>query len=196
MRGLLGTILAIGVGYLLGGLLFGVIVPRAFGVDIYSVGSGNPGTANVARTMGKAKAVLTVVGDIGKGAAAAGLGAWLGDGSAAAHAAGFAAVVGHCFPLWRPKGGGKGVATAIGALLVTAPLVGVGSLVLWAVQLAVTRVASAGSLLLAVAWVPAVAATGARGWQLIWTAAMALLVLARHHENIRRLATGTERRVG
>jgi glycerol-3-phosphate acyltransferase PlsY len=191
-----GSAIAIVFGYLAGSALFGVIVPRLAGVDIYSVGSGNPGTANVARTLGKRRAVFTVIGDIGKGALAAAAGLWLGDTDALGYAAGFAAVVGHCFPIWRPAGGGKGVATAIGALLVMSPLVGVGSLVLWGLQLILTRVASAGSLILAVAWVPVLAAVGERGWSLVWATAIAVLVLARHHENIRRIATGTERRVG
>jgi glycerol-3-phosphate acyltransferase PlsY len=190
-----GTALAIAIGYLAGSALFGVLVPRLSGVDIYAVGSGNPGTANVARTLGKRQAALTVVGDIGKGALAAAAGLWLGDTDALGYAAGFAAAVGHCFPIWKPTGGGKGVATAIGVLLVMSPAVGVASLILWAVQLTVTKVASAGSLMLAVAWVPALAAVGERGWPLVWATAIAVLVLVRHHENIRRLATGTERRV-
>lgn len=191
----MGTALALALGYLIGGALFGVIVPKMSGVDIYAVGSGNPGTANVARTIGRRRAALTVVGDIGKGAAAAAIGAGLGSGEAIAYAAGFAAVAGHCFPFWRPRGGGKGVATAIGVFLVATPWLGLGSLILWSVQLAITKVASAGSIGLAVAWVPVNAALGERGWQLAWTAAIAALVLGRHHENIRRLAAGTERRV-
>ncbi len=190
----MGAIAAIAAGYLLGGALFGVIVPRLSGVDIYSVGSGNPGASNVARTLGKKHALATVIGDIGKGSLAAALGLWAGS-DALGYAAGLAAVAGHCFPLWRPGGGGKGVATAVGVLLVMSPWVGVGSLVVWAVQLVVTRVASAGSLLLAAAWVPALALVGERGWELVWAAAMAALVVARHRENIMRLAAGTERRV-
>lgn len=192
----MGTAIAIAIGYLGGSVLFGVIVPRLAGVDIYAVGSGNPGTANVARTLGKRRAALTVLGDIGKGALAAAVGLWLGDTDALGYAAGFAAVVGHCFPVWKPGGGGKGVATAIGVLLVMSPWVGAGSLVLWGVQLTLTKVASAGSLILAVAWVPALAAMGERGWSLVWATAMAVLVLVRHHDNIRRLVSGTERRVG
>ena len=189
-----GVIAAI-VGYVLGSVLFGVLVPRLAGVDIYTVGSGNPGTANVARTMGRRLAAATVIGDIAKGAVAAAIGLALLD-SAGAYGAGFAAVVGHCFPVWRPAGGGKGVATSIGALLVASPWVGVASLVVWAAQLSITRVASTGSLLLAAMWVPAVMVAGGRSWDLVWTAAMSILVIARHHENIRRLVTGTERRVG
>lgn len=191
----MGSIVAIVVGYALGTALFGVIVPRMMGVDIYAVGSGNPGSSNVARTVGKKKALGVVVGDIAKGAVAAGVGMWLGDTVAAGYAAGFAAVAGHCYPFWRLRGGGKGVATAIGVLLVMSPWVGIGSLLFWAGQLAITKVASAGSLVLAAAWVPAVAIGGDRGWGLAWVAATSLLVVGRHHENIGRLATGTERRV-
>ena len=192
----MGTLAAVVIAYLLGSALFGVIVPKLSGVDIYSVGSGNPGTANVARTVGKQRALLTVLGDIGKGSLAAGAGLWIGDGESIGYAAGLAAVVGHCFPFWRLQGGGKGVATAIGVFLVTSPVIGVGSLIFWGIQLAITKVASAGSLLLAIAWVPALAIAGERGWSLVLAAAIAVLVLARHHENIRRLVAGTERRVG
>jgi len=191
---MIGALVA-ATGYLFGSILFGFLVPRLRGVDIYSVGSGNPGTANVARTMGKRMAAATVVGDIAKGSAAALVG-WALLDSAGAYGAGFAAVVGHCFPVWRPAGGGKGVATSIGALLVASPWVGLTSLLVWVAQLSITRVASAGSLLLAVLWVPAVLVAGGRGWELAWTGAMSFLVIVRHHENIRRLLTGTERRVG
>lgn len=191
----MGTVFALGVAYLIGGALFGVIVPRLAGVDIYTVGSGNPGASNVARTLGKKTALLTVAGDIGKGSAAAAVGMWLGGSATAGFAAGFVAVVGHCFPFWGLRRGGKGVATAIGVWLVMAPWVGVASLALWGLQLAVTRVASAGSLILAAAWAPALVVAGERGWALVWAAAISVLVLARHHENIRRLARGTERRV-
>ena len=106
-------IAAIVAGYLLGSVDFGVIVPRLLGVDIYGTGSGNPGATNVLRTMGRKEAALVLLGDLAKGVGAAALGSWAG-GPVIGFAAGLAAVVGHCFPVWHRFKGGKGVAAAGG----------------------------------------------------------------------------------
>ncbi len=180
------------VGYLIGSLDFGVIVTRLAGIDIYSVGSGNPGASNVLRTVGKGAAAATLAGDVAKGVAAAMIGElWVGE--AAGFAAGFAAVAGHCWPLWHGFKGGKGVATAVGAVLWLEPLLGLVLIVGWAAVVAVGRIASVASLLVALVLVPALAFFGHRGWSLGWAAAMAVLVVTRHHQNIRRLLAGRER---
>lgn len=181
-------------GYLLGSVDFGVIVPRLRGVDIYAAGSGNPGATNVLRTMGKKAALAVMLGDLGKGLAAAALGD-LVVGEAAGFAAGFAAVVGHCFPIWHRFHGGKGVATAAGAIAWLEPPLGIGLLLVWFVLTAVAKRASLASLLMASALVPGIALFGHRGWSLGWASAAALLVIARHHENIRRLLGGSEHRI-
>lgn len=178
-------------GYLIGSTDFGVIVPRLFGVDIYGVGSGNPGTTNVLRTMGKGAAAAVLAGDMLKGLAAAALGTLAGP-DAVGFAAGFAAVVGHCFPVWHRFKGGKGVATAGGMILWMAPIVGAILVPAWAVITAILKKASVASLLLATAMVPSLAAAGRRGWSLIWAAGAALLILYRHSGNISRLLTGSE----
>lgn len=179
-------------GYLLGSIDFGVIIPRLRGVDIYSRGSGNPGTTNVLRTMGRKAAVAVMLGDLAKGLVAAAVGD-LTVGTAAGFAAGLAAVTGHCFPIWHRFRGGKGVATAAGMMLWLEPLVGAVLLAVWAVLAFVIRRASIASLLVAVALVPGVLLADHRGWPVVWTAGVALLVVVRHHSNIRRLVTGDER---
>jgi len=188
--------------YLIGSIDFGVIVPRALGVDIYSVGSGNPGTSNVLRSLGKGPAALVLLGDGAKGAVAAAIGAaWPGAINSAispetlAVACAFFAVLGHIAPIWYRFRGGKGVATAIGAAIYLAPIFGLMLAVLWLIVTLVFKVASVASLGAMVLYVPGLALSGYRGWALAWAGAIAVLVVARHAPNIRRLAAGSERTV-
>jgi glycerol-3-phosphate acyltransferase PlsY len=97
--------------------------------------------------------------------------------------------------VWHRFRGGKGVATAFGAILWMEPLVGLGLVAIWALFLAVTRVSSIGSLVATVLMVPGVALTAASAWSLVWVAAITVLVLFRHGENIRRLGRGEERSI-
>lgn len=188
------SIAAVAAGYLIGSIDFGVILPRLFGVDIYSVGSGNPGTTNVLRTMGRGMAAATLVGDVAKGLAAAVLGDVAG-GTAAGFAAGFGAVVGHCFPVWHRFRGGKGVATAGGSQFWLEPILGAILVGLWALIVAVTRKASIASLFLAVLLVPGVLLFDVRGWALAWAGAISVLVIYRHRGNIGRLIAGAEHEI-
>jgi len=182
---------AIVAGYLLGSVDFGVIVPRMFGIDIYGAGSGNPGATNVLRTVGRREAALVLLGDLAKGAAAAALGWWAG-GEAIGWAAGLAAVVGHCFPVWHRFRGGKGVAAAGGAVLFLAPYTALVLIGVFVLVVALTRKASLGSLAAVAGLVPVLAAFGRRGWSLGLAGAICVLVLIRHLPNIRRLLRGAE----
>lgn len=194
--------LAVVVGYVLGSVDFAVWVARARGVDIYEVGSGNPGTSNVARTLGKGAAALVLVGDLLKGTIAAAIGFVLlpepaggvlsGWGLSAL--AGFFAVVGHCFPILHKFKGGKGVATALGVLLFLNPILGVALGALWAILVAVTRTASIGSLTVLLLTPVVYWFTGPLGTvditpfgSLVWVTAIVVLVLLRHAPNIRRI---------
>lgn len=188
------TLLVVAIGYLLGSVDFGVIVPRLAGVDIYGAGSGNPGASNVLRTMGKKAALAVMLGDMSKGVVAAMVGDLVVGGSAG-FASGFAAVVGHCFPVWHRFRGGKGVATGGGMMVWLEPALGIGLILVWVLLTAVAKRASLGSLLVAVALLPGVVLFGHRGWPLLWAALAALLVIIRHHENIRRLLGGSEHRM-
>lgn len=195
------VMIALGASYLIGSIDFGVIVPKLFGVDIYDSGSGNPGTSNVLRTMGKGPAALVMVGDALKGTVAAAIGGYFGGAGAAwsaetlAVACAFAAVLGHVAPLWHRFRGGRGVATAIGALLYLAPVFGVVLAIGWLAMTFIGKIASIASLVAMAVYVPGLALAGYRGWSLAWALAIVVLVVARHRSNIVALARGEERRV-
>jgi len=182
------------VAYLVGSLNFGVLVARARGVDIYSEGSGNPGTSNVMRVLGKKLAAVVLLGDGAKGAITAALGALVID-PAFGYVTLFVAVIGHAFPVWHRFRGGKSVATTLGGLLFLAPLVGAILAGIWIVTLVVWKTASIGSLIVMALMVPMLAITGRRGSELVWAAATALFVIARHSSNIKLLLSASERKV-
>ena len=196
------VLIPLAIAYLIGSIDFGVIVPRMLGVDIYSVGSGNPGTSNVLRSLGKGPAGLVLLGDGAKGAAAAAIGTmWAGSISSSmsaetlAVACAFAAVLGHIAPIWYRFRGGKGVATAIGAAVYLAPVFGLVLAILWLIVTLAFKVASIASLGAMVLYVPGLVLSGYHGWALVWAAGIAVLVTVRHIPNIRRLAAGSERTV-
>jgi glycerol-3-phosphate acyltransferase PlsY len=184
-------------GYLLGSIPFGVIATRLGGVgNIRDVGSGNIGATNVLRTGRRDLALITLVGDAGKGAAAVLLAAWLFSPTAAALAGG-AAFLGHLFPAWLRFRGGKGVAIFFGILFAVAWPVGIGAALIWIAMAAVFRFSSLAALT-AAALVPVLfivlhQATTARLWLAV---GMAVLIFVRHNENIRRLLKGVEPRLG
>ncbi|WP_411837719.1 glycerol-3-phosphate 1-O-acyltransferase PlsY [Paracoccus sp. ME4] len=183
-------------GYLLGSVPFGLVITRALGLgDLRQIGSGNIGATNVLRTGNKGAALATLLLDSGKGAIAVLLARHFG-GEAAAILAGGAAFLGHCFPVWLGFRGGKGVATFLGTLIALAWPVGLAACGLWALTAAVTRISSLSALVAAVLS-PAVALWGlGRGDIAAVAAFMAVLILIRHHANIRRLLDGSEPRIG
>ena len=187
-------ILAIVAAYLLGSVSFGVLVARSQGIDIHTVGSGNTGTSNVMRVLGKKLGAVVLIGDAGKGMLAAALGVWMVD-PAFGYVTLFAAVIGHAYPVFHRFRGGKSVATTLGGFVVLAPAVGVALTVIWAVILIVWRTASVGSIIVMVLAVPLLALTGKRGSDLVWSAIIVIFVLIRHGGNIRRLVQGSERKV-
>ncbi len=190
-------------GYSLGSVPFAVIVSHAFGLaDPRTVGSGNPGATNVLRSGNKLAAILTLVGDAAKGALAmfivslvvAPVGA--GDTPLLVTVAGVAAFLGHVFPFTLGFKGGKGVATALGVLLMFSPLLGGIVLGAWLITVALTRYSSLGALVAAL--VSPIAA-----WFLLANFATAtaatlisLVLIIRHRTNIANLLAGTEGRVG
>ncbi len=188
----------VGVAYLLGSVAFAVLLVRlSTGKDIRTEGSGNAGATNVLRAHGKGLGLAVAVLDVAKGA----LAVWLVRLATAdpryAAAAAFAAVLGHVFPLYYGFRGGKGVATAVGAFLVLAPwptLVCVGVFVL---VVAVTRYVSLGSVV-AMVLLPPVAGLlfHAPRPVVLAAAATAVLIVVKHRDNLKRLAAGTERKLG
>ena len=196
------SLFAVVAGYVIGSIDFAVLVGKLNGVDIYSVGSGNPGTSNVLRTMGKGAAVAVLIGDLLKGFGAALLGSLLApdgagllEGDGLATAAGFMAVVGHCYPIFHRFKGGKGVATGLGVLLWVNPIVALGLAVAWAVLVKVTKVASIGSLVVVSAAIPLLIWQGEPRSALLWVGASLLLVVWRHKGNITRMMDGGDNKV-
>lgn len=202
-------VLALVQAYLLGSLDFGIIVSKyLYHDDVRGHGSGNAGTTNILRTFGKKAAALALAGDMGKGVLAtllgrALLGALAGPqyGLYGAYAAAIAAVCGHLWPVWFGFKGGKGVATAAGAILATQPIVVAALAVVFFALAFTTRIVSLSSIAVAVlypvftalwcwhiqydVWFPTVCAAG-----------MGALVIWMHRGNIKRLLNGTEYKFG
>lgn len=194
------TWVALAAAYLIGSLDFAVVVSRAHGVDIRSVGSGNPGASNVLRALGRGPAAMVFVGDALKGVIGAAMGWWAAGGGAFASqpigfAAAFLAVAGHCFPVFHGFKGGKGVATAGGALLFLLPQLAVPLAVVWVLVAKLTKVASIASLTVVVLTIPGAYLIGVRGHAMLWLVATLALIVWRHRSNIMRMIGGFEERV-
>jgi glycerol-3-phosphate acyltransferase PlsY len=195
---------AIAGGYLLGSIPFGVIVTRLGGMgDIRKVGSGNIGATNVLRTGRKDLALITLLGDGGKGLVAVLIARLLfapaghDVAETAAAIAGGAAFLGHLFPVWLKFRGGKGMATFMGVMLAAAWPAGVLCAVTWLVMAALFRISSLAALTAAALAPLFVFTTGQAPIAKIYLAAfMAVLVFVRHEPNIRRLFRGEEPRIG
>ena len=182
-------------GYLLGSIPFGLVITRMAGFgDIRLIGSGNIGATNVLRTGNKALALLTVILDCSKGAAAAWAVMAYWDFEAGL-IAGFSAVLGHNFPVWLRFRGGKGVATTLGVLLVASWHVVVATCAAWLLIAGIFRYSSLASLGALAASVVFAEYLATRPVTYL-TAGLALLAFIRHRENIIRLIRGQESRIG
>lgn len=192
------------VSYLLGAIPFAFLVVRWLsGVDIRQVGSGNVGATNVLRSTGMPAAALVLALDVAKGAAPVVVGQSLGAPPGVLGACALAAVLGHVFPVFLGFRGGKGVATAAGAIGAMSPAPMVAAVLVFGIAVVWKRYVSLGSML-AVGSFPLFAYLfGRLGWMepmpkvlLIGTTVAAGLILMRHSENVRRLAVGREHRLG
>jgi glycerol-3-phosphate acyltransferase PlsY len=193
---ILAAVLAVVGGYLIGSIPFGVLISARAGLgDLRKIGSGNIGATNVLRTGRKDLALLTLLGDGGKGAVAV-LVAQALWGPDAAALAGAAAFVGHIFPVWLKFKGGKGVATFFGVLLAVAWPVGLAAAATWLAMAFLFRFSSLAALTAAV--VAPLAAMGFQQSRAVTALCllMAVLIYVRHTENIRRLMAGEETRIG
>jgi glycerol-3-phosphate acyltransferase PlsY len=187
----IGTVV---VAFFVGAIPFGVLVSRAFyGTDIRSAGSGNIGAANALRTLGRRGAIAVLALDALKGFAPT-LAAFALGGPITAALAAFAAIVGHCWSPFIGFRGGKGVATYFGALFALWWPAGLAFAAIWAVVVLTTGFSSVGSMLGAVA-MGAILWLGL-GWTgVVYGVVSALLIIARHRENLDRLRHGTENRL-
>ncbi|MBP3580792.1 MAG: glycerol-3-phosphate 1-O-acyltransferase PlsY [Clostridia bacterium] len=197
-----GIVLTALVAYMLGSFNFALILSKKmYDEDIREYGSKNAGTTNMMRTYGKKAALFTILGDIGKGIASVIVGSFLlGAAFGGGYVAGVFCVIGHVFPLFYGFKGGKGVATAAAVILVCDPLVFLVVLGVFILSVVLTRFVSLGSCL-AAALFPFLTyyhllATdnplpgGAIAFQSAFV--MAILVICKHHANLKRLANGTE----
>lgn len=184
----------IGLAYLLGSIPTGYILGKFAGVDVRQVGSGNVGATNVARAVGKWQGVLTLLADAVKGMLPAAIGLAMTLPPAAIAALSAAAFLGHLYPVFLKFRGGKGVATALGSLLVIAPLAGLLLVAIFAVVVFPTRLVSLSSIV-------AAASAPFALWLFLQPRAIVLLgaffaamIVWRHRGNIQRLRAGTELR--
>jgi acyl phosphate:glycerol-3-phosphate acyltransferase len=182
--------------YLLGSIPTGYIVGALGGVDIRKAGSGNIGATNVARVVGKKRGLLTLIVDVGKGFIPVFVAGRLGLSDTAMALVATLAFLGHLYPVFLKFQGGKGVATALGALLALAPMATVILMVVFALVAVSSRLVSLSSIVAALAapitlwslfYSPSVIATGVF---------FAVMILVRHRDNIQRLFAGTEPRFG
>ena len=188
-------LMAIIFGYAAGSIPFGFLLTHSAGLgDIREVGSKNIGATNVLRTGNKFLALLTFLGDSGKGVVAA-LSATMLWGSDCGLIAGFMAVVGHNFPIWLDFKGGKGFATTLGVLLYACWPAGIAACIAWLVVAGTSRYSSLASIV-ALLIAPAFAFWMGAVPQGLMTGGLTLLGLTRHHENIRRLRSGEEVKIG
>ena len=186
--------LAFALGYALGSIPFAFIVTKLFGLgDIRQVGSGNVGTTNVLRTGSKLAAALTLIGDVGKGIIAVLLASPFGEWAAIAAALG--AFAGHIFPVWLNFKGGKGVATYMGILAVLNLPVALITGATWITTALVFRISSL-SALVAAALSPLFMYLVGSPVHAAGTAILAALIFITHRENISRLISGQEPKIG
>jgi glycerol-3-phosphate acyltransferase PlsY len=189
--------------YLIGSIPSGLILGKLRGVDVREYGSGKTGTANVLRTIGKKYAVVALVADVLKGVIAVLLAKYIIGSPVGEMAAGFAAVAGHDWSIYIKFHGGRGVATSVGGLFVMAPegdLAAAAGLAIFFTVIAVFRYVSLGSLLGSLTGVVAMAVFTALGQApyeyLIYVAVVVSLIIFQHRDNIGRLLSGTESKLG
>lgn len=200
------------IAYLIGSINFSILISKKkAGYDIRQKGSGNAGTTNMLRNLGKKYAAITLICDVLKGVVAIGIaiivGNILGDTNKAllVQIAGVDVVIGHTFPIFFGFKGGKGVATSLGILLMTNWQLGLICLVFALVLMALTRVVSMGSIAAAILYPVLtlfvggghyiVESSGLGNGYFIYSVILAIIVIFNHRENIKRILSGTENKI-
>ena len=185
------------LAYLIGSIPFALILARRWGAsDLRLVGSGNLGAANVMRASGVMAGILVAALDMAKGAAGVWLATRVSAGPGLPAAAGFAAIIGHIYPVWLRFRGGKGVATACGVFSLLTPLAIPPALAIFAAVVWMTKYISLGSMLASMALPPLAYVLGSPAPVVAAAVASSIVIVFRHRSNVVRLRTGTERRLG
>lgn len=180
------------VGYLLGSLNSSLIVGRFYGVDVRKHGSGNAGTTNTLRTLGKKAALLVLLGDIVKGVLAFIAGYYIYGGQLGGMLGGTASILGHVWPVYFGFKGGKGVLTSLAVLLLIDWPIALGLLGIFIIIVLITRFVSLGSIVAAALFPAAAIVLGRSIETIIFSGIIAVLIVVKHHSNIKRLLNGTE----
>lgn len=200
------------IAYLIGSINFSVILSKKMaGFDVREKGSGNAGSTNMLRSVGKKAAAITLICDILKGVVSIGIAILLGNvienmnRELLLQIAGIAVVTGHTFPIFFGFKGGKGVATSLGILLMTNWQLGLICLVFALVLMALTRVVSMGSIAAAILYPILtlfvggghyiVESSGLGNGYFIYSVILAVIVIFNHRENIKRILSGTENKI-
>lgn len=197
------------IAYLIGSVNFSVIISKKMaGFDVREKGSGNAGSTNVLRTVGKKAAIITLICDILKGVVSVAIALLAGkiinglNNAVLVELAGIFVILGHTFPIFFKFKGGKGIATSLGVLLITNWQIGLICLVFALILMALTKMVSVGSIAAGILFPVLVAFINENyiipktDWSyLIFSIALALLVVYNHRENIKRILNGTENKI-
>lgn len=190
-------ILLILVSYLVGAIPFGLLLSKGSGIDIRTQGSKNIGATNVSRLLGKKLGILTLLADIAKGFLPMFIAGHyfvdLPDKNVVIGLCGAATVTGHMFPVYLGFKGGKGVATGLGVFLYLTPVAVPFCLVVFAATVAASGFVSLGSLLGSLTVLPVLWFLQAELWKIILAFFVVLMIWVKHHQNISRLLSGTEK---
>jgi acyl phosphate:glycerol-3-phosphate acyltransferase len=182
--------------YFIGSIPFAILLVRwRSGLDVRRVGSGNPGAANVWRSTGPAAGLMVLVLDCAKGALAVLIARRVGLATEWQAGAALAVMTGHVWPVWLRFRGGKGVAAATGAFGALVPMALGAAIIMFAIVVGITRYVSLGSIVAAIALVVATAVLREPISVIAAAGVAAVVIVMRHHENIRRLRRGTEPRL-
>ncbi|MBI5049521.1 MAG: glycerol-3-phosphate 1-O-acyltransferase PlsY, partial [Nitrospirae bacterium] len=183
------------IAYVIGSIPFGILVAKSKNVDLKSAGSRNIGATNVLRTVGKLPALITLLGDSLKGAAAVLLCRVFAGGELWEGIAGIAAIAGHIYPVFLSFKGGKGVATGFGVLIAYSPLSAFITLLIWISVALITKYSSLAAIVAVSALPITFAMLDFSMIKIFFGVLLAMLIVFRHKENIKRLIEGKESKI-
>lgn len=181
--------------FIIGSVPTGILISRSRGIDLKQKGSGNIGATNVLRTAGKWPAVITLLGDVLKGAAAILLARHFGVGVFFEGVIGIFSILGHNFSIFMKFKGGKGVATSLGVLSIYSPQTALFTVILWMFTVLISKYSSLGALV-SFGFLPVIMILFDTGEKFPIALTITLMMFIRHRENISRFIKGTEPKIG